>query len=76
MAAVEKLSIALGHEEVRWAKSEARKRKTSVSRVVADAIRKERQAAARRKLFEELGVDDLSPTQIEKIEREWRGLQK
>ena len=71
VAKVEKISISLSPEDARWARARAKKLKTSVSGVVGEALRRERQAEARRQLIEELG-GPLDEEALRAVLNEWR----
>jgi hypothetical protein len=76
MATVHKLSVSLKAEDAKWARARARKLKTSLSAVLTEAIRRERQAEARRQLLDYLGGGDITPREAAAIEAEWRGEKK
>jgi hypothetical protein len=71
MAGAAKVSISLGAEELSWAKRQAKSRVASLSAVVSDALRKERQAEARLKLLADLGTDDISERDRNEVRNEW-----
>jgi hypothetical protein len=71
MGKVDKISISLSPEDAKWARARAKKLKTSVSGVVGEALRRERQAEARRKLVEELG-GPLAEEELRAVLAEWR----
>jgi hypothetical protein len=75
MAKVDKISISLSSEDAKWARAKAKKLKTSVSGVVGEALRRERQAEARRKLVDELG-GPLSEAELRAVLAEWSGASK
>ena len=67
-----KASISLERQHMRWLKKQARKRKTSVSALVAEAIVDLRRRAAREELIEQLGGWlELSDKDVAEIEAEW-----
>lgn len=72
MAKVDKISISLSPDDAKWARARAKKLKTSVSGVVSEALRRERQADARRQLLAELG-GPLDDNELRTILEEWRG---
>jgi hypothetical protein len=76
MATVHKLSVSLRAEDARWARARAKKLKTSVSAVLTEAIRRERQAEARRQLLDYLGGGEITRQEAAAIEAEWRGEKK
>jgi hypothetical protein len=71
MTKVVKISISLGNEDAKWARGRAKKLETTVSGVVGAALRKERQAEARRRLVEEIG-GSLFETELRAVLAEWR----
>lgn len=72
MAAAEKVSVSLSVEDLRWAKARAKRALTSVSAVLAEALRRQRQAEARAALLQELGTDDITERERNQVRREWR----
>jgi hypothetical protein len=75
VAKVDKISISLSPADAKWARGRAKRLKTSVSGVVGDALRRERQAEARRQLIDELG-GPLSEAELRAVLEEWRGASK
>lgn len=75
MGAAEKISISLSSEDLRWARQRAKQSLSSVSAVVSEALRKQRQAEARARLLADLGTDDITEQDIEVVRREWRSPQ-
>jgi hypothetical protein len=71
MGAAEKVSVSLSAEDLRWAKARAKRELTSVSAVLAEALRKQRQAEARTALLAELGTDDINERERAEARREW-----
>jgi hypothetical protein len=71
-AKVEKLSVSLGTEEAAWAREQAEASGSSVSAVLTEALRKQRQNLARRRLLDELGTDDITEEDLAAIRAEWR----
>lgn len=71
-AATEKVSVTLAIEDVEWAREKAAESGKSFSAVVTEALRRQRQSEARRRLLVELGTDDLTPAELAAIEAEWR----
>lgn len=72
MAAAEKISVSLSVEDLSWARKRAKREVTSVSAVVAEALRKQRQAEARTRLLADLGTDDITEAEREAVRNEWR----
>jgi hypothetical protein len=67
-----KLSVSLDTEQVSWLRSEAKRRRTSLSAVVSDAVAEERRARAREKLLLRLGGrTKLGKRQVARIREEW-----
>jgi hypothetical protein len=73
MPAVAKVSVSISAADLAWAKKRARKGTTSLSAVVSDALRRQRQAEARAKLLDELGKDDISSDDVSALRAEIRG---
>jgi hypothetical protein len=71
-ARVEKLSVSLGAEEAAWAREQAEASGSSLSAVLTEAIRKQRQSLARRRLLDELGTEDLTEDDLAAVRSEWR----
>lgn len=76
MTSREKISISLDRDDVAWAKKTAKKRKLSVSAVVAEALAQQRQAETRAHLLSELGDADISAADVEAMRRELQGIGK
>ena len=72
VAATEKVSVTLAIEDVEWARQKAAADGKSFSAVVTEALRRQRQSEARRRLLAELGTDDITPAELAAIEAEWR----
>ena len=72
MTSVEKVSVSLGTEEIAWAREQAESAGSSLSAVLTDALRRQRQSEARRKLLELLGTDDITDADLDAIRDEWR----
>jgi hypothetical protein len=67
-----KLSISLDTEQVGWLRAEAKRRRTSLSAVVSNAVAEERRARAREKLLARLGGRArLGKQQVARIHEEW-----
>ena len=73
MPAVAKVSVSISAEDLAWAKKRARKSTTSLSAVVSDALRRQRQAEARAQLLADLGTDDISSEDVAAMRAELRG---
>jgi hypothetical protein len=73
MPAVAKVSVSISSEDLAWAKRRARRGTTSLSAVVSEALRRQRQAEARTKLLDELGTNDISSEDVSAIRAEIRG---
>jgi hypothetical protein len=75
MATTEKLSVTLSHEEVEWAREQARLRKMSFSAVVSEALRQARQFQARKEYLEWAleGQPPLTAAELEAAGRELEG---
>ncbi len=72
MGTAEKISISLSVEDLRWAKERARRELKSVSAVLAEALRRQRQAEARARLLADLGTDDITERERNLVRSEWR----
>jgi hypothetical protein len=72
MAKVEKISVSLTPEELKAARRRAKRMGLSLSAVLNEALRFQRQMEARRQLLDELGTDDITPEDIAKVRAEWR----
>ncbi len=70
---VEKVSVSLGTEEIAWARRKAAETDSSVSAVVSDAVRRQRQLDAMDRLLAELGTDDITEEDRAVVRAEWRG---
>jgi hypothetical protein len=73
MGAAEKISISLSPEDLRWARERAKQSLSSVSAVLAEALRRQRQAEARARLLADLGTDDISEGDRKAVRAEWQG---
>jgi hypothetical protein len=71
-ARVEKLSVSLGADEAAWARQQAEASGSSLSAVLTEAVRKQRQSLARRRLLDQLGTDDITEEDLAAIRAEWR----
>lgn len=65
-------AITLASEDLAWAQARAECQGTTVSAVVTEAVRRQRQNEARRRLLVELGTDDLTEPELAAVEAEWR----
>lgn len=72
MGTAEEISISLGADDLAWARRQAKAEATSVSAVLAEAVRRQRQAEARARLLTDLGTDDITDREREAVLREWR----
>jgi Arc/MetJ-type ribon-helix-helix transcriptional regulator len=72
MAAAEKISVSLGAEDLSWARQRAKREVKSLSAVVSEALRRQRQAEARTRLLAELGTDDITERERDQVRDEWR----
>jgi predicted nucleic acid-binding protein len=72
MGAAAKISISLRREDLAWARERAKRDLKSLSSVIADALRRQRQAEARGRLLAELGTDDISERERDEVRGEWR----
>jgi hypothetical protein len=75
VATTEKLSVALGRDELSWVKKRAKKLRASVSSVITEAVRQARQVEARREVLGWLleGQPAISDAERRRVEREWKG---
>jgi hypothetical protein len=76
MPAAAKVSVSISAEDLAWAKKRARTGTTSLSAVVSEALRRQRQAEARAKLLHELGTDDISSADVSAMRAELLGGRK
>jgi len=67
-----KVSVSIPSDDLTWAKSLAKAEHTSLSAVVSQALRLERQMRARRRVVEKLGIRS-TPEEREAVRREWQG---
>lgn len=72
MAAAQKISISLGAEDLAWARRQAKAEAKSLSAVLAEAVRRQRQAEARARLLADLGTDDITERERDAVRNEWR----
>lgn len=72
MATAEKISISLGADDLAWARRHAKANAMSLSAVLAEAVRRQRQAEARARLLLDLGTDDITERERNDVRREWR----
>ena len=72
MRVTEKVSVSLAAEDVEWARQRAERDATSLSAVLTEALRRQRQSEARQRLLAELGTDDLTPADIDAARAERR----
>lgn len=71
MGVAEKISISLSPEDLRWARQRAKQNLSSVSAVLAEALRRQRQAEARARLLADLGTDDITERDRNAVRSEW-----
>lgn len=64
--------VTLATEDLAWAQARADRQGTTVSAVVTEAIRRQRQNEARERLLADLGTDDLTEAELAAVEAEWR----
>jgi hypothetical protein len=78
MGAIEKVSVSLSTEDVVWAKKRAQRQLKSLSAVVSEALRRQRQAEAGALLLEELGTDDVTEADLDAMREElgWKPKRK
>ena len=67
-----KISISISAEDLAWAKKRARTGARSLSAVVSEALRRQRQTEARVELLADVGVDDVSDADVARIRAELR----
>lgn len=72
MRAVEKVSVSLTAEELAWAKRRAQRELMSLSAVVSEALRRQRQAEAGGRLLKNLGTEDITERDLDSLRRELR----
>lgn len=65
--------IDLSPEELAWAEERAAQNATTVEAVVHEALRKQREAEARARYFEESDLDELTLEGVKEAIREMRG---
>lgn len=74
MATTQKLSISLRVQDAKWIRGAARRRRTTVSALLGEAVHAYRQLEARREFLATLGDDErATDAEAEEIRREWRG---
>jgi hypothetical protein len=64
MRAAEKVSVSLSSEDLAWARARAKEQAKSLSGVLSDALRRQRQAEARLALLQELGTGDITAADL------------
>lgn len=72
MATTEKVSVSIAVEDLEWARGRARATHRSLSAVLAEALRRQRQSEARAQLLDELGTEDISDEDLAATRDEWR----
>lgn len=70
MRAVEKVSVSLSSEDLAWAKARAKAQAKSLSGVLSDALRRQRQTEARLALLQELGTSDITAADLAALRSE------
>ena len=65
MRVTEKVSVSLAVEDVEWARKKAEQDDKSLSAVLTEAIRRQRQSEARQRLLAELGTEDLTQADLD-----------
>jgi hypothetical protein len=76
MAGVAKISVSLERGDVAWAKTTAKRRKMTVSAVIAEALAQKRQAEARARLLDMLGASDITAEDEDAMRRELAGMKR
>ena len=76
MGAAAKISISLSPEDLAWARDRAKRELKSLSSVIAEALRRQRQAEARSRLLADLGTDDINERERAEGRTEWRGVRQ
>ena len=71
VAKVEKISVSLASDELESARRRAKSMGLSLSAVLTEALRLQRQTEARKALLAELGTDDISPEDLAAVRAEW-----
>ena len=69
MATAAKISVSVPAEDLAWARSQARRRKESVSAVVSRALRLARQLEARNRVLARL--PESTPEALAAVDQEW-----
>jgi monoamine oxidase len=73
VATVEKISVSIPIEDLEWAREKAEQDDKTLSAVLVEALRQQRQFEARRRLLETLGGTDDIPDEIRaEVDAEWR----
>jgi hypothetical protein len=70
MTRVSKLSVSLANDDLSWAKARAKSLGISLSGVLSESLRRQRQAEARAQLLAALGTDDIKSEDLEAFRRE------
>ena len=70
-ATAAKVSISLGADELVWARAQAKRNGKSLSAIMAEALRKQRQAEARTRLLQRLGASDITEADLAAVRAEW-----
>jgi hypothetical protein len=64
MRIAEKVSVSLSSEDLAWARARAKVQAKSLSSVLSDALRRQRQSEARLALLQELGTADITDADL------------
>lgn len=70
MPSVAKVSISLGAEDLRWARDRAKSEGIPLSAVISEAVRVQRQNAARARYIKASG-HTFTREELDALEREW-----
>ena len=76
MGAAAKISISLSSEDLAWARDRAKRELKSLSSIIAEALRRERQAEARSRLLADLGTDDINERERDEVRAEWSSVRQ
>jgi hypothetical protein len=73
MRATEKISVSLATEDVEWARRKAEEGDKSLSAVLSDALRRQRQSEALGRLLTKLGADEIPAETVAEVRAELYG---